>query len=563
MIGTIRKHSKWLLWLIAGTTIASFVLFMGSGPARSGGGGSTVSTNLGTIYGEKITPQEYLRVENSVNLYYLFNYGQWPRQNPNVTEDSLKEEIYVRLMMLRKAKELGIHVSDEQVATAAANILRSPQLLRTLGVHDQSVPLTSLVNQVLAPQGLGVTDFENFVRDDLMIEQLRMTFGLPGQLITPQEAANQYVMRNQEYSAEVVFFSASNYLAEASVSAEDVGLFYTNYMADYRLPERRQVNYVVFSVTNYLKEAEQKLMKTNLDDQVTYLIKKYGQQIAPEAKTLDEAKVHVREVLIRQQALADAGNDANSFAQTVYNLSGNQNRAASPQDIDVAAQKQGLTVQTTAPFSADYGPEEFVAPEVFTRTAFELTPDSPIPEPLEGPNGVYVMGLMQIYPTEIPPLEQIHGQVAHDLELREATFMAMREGTNFVRTLNIEMASGKSFAAACIAAGVQPQVLPPFSFDTSELPGLGAQATLNQIKQTVLTTPVGSASGFQQTEDGGFVMYVESRLPIDRSKMMADLSQFTSQLREEGSQEAFQEWFRREANSELRDTPLPRADGMR
>ena len=57
MIGTIRKHSKWLLWIIAGATIFSFVYFMGSGPARSGGGGyQSVNTNLvnGTIYGPEV-----------------------------------------------------------------------------------------------------------------------------------------------------------------------------------------------------------------------------------------------------------------------------------------------------------------------------------------------------------------------------------------------------------------------------------------------------------------------------------------------------------------------------
>src|SRR5580704_17431062 len=116
MIGTIRKHSKWLLWVIAGATIASFVLFMGSGPARSGGGGQSVNTNLvnGSIYGEKVTPEKYNHAQHDVDLYFLFNYGAWGLHTPNVTQERLLQQIYVRMLLLQKAQSVGIHVSDDQ-----------------------------------------------------------------------------------------------------------------------------------------------------------------------------------------------------------------------------------------------------------------------------------------------------------------------------------------------------------------------------------------------------------------------------------------------------------------
>jgi parvulin-like peptidyl-prolyl isomerase len=561
MIGTIRKHSKWLLWVIAGLTIASFVLFMGAGPARFNNGGSSgVNTNLvgGKIYGETVTPDLYTKMDNDVKLYYLFGDGEWPDRIPGLTQDELLRNIYVRMMMVEKAKQLGIHVSDTQAAQAAANYLHSPRLLHALGASGESVPFNAFRDQVLAPEGLTADDFENFVRDDLAVEQLQQIFGIPGELVTPQEAAEEYVRANREYSAQIIFFSASNYLDRVSVSPAEVGLFYTNYMADYRLPDRRQVSYVLFSVTNYLGQALKEIGSSNLDFQVQGAYEKYGMKATPDATTPEEAKAEIRKIILKQQALANAVTQADVFAQSVFNVSSTANKPASADDLFAIARQEGLTVKTPAPFSSDYGPSEFTAPAAFTQTAFSLGPDTPISEPVPTQDGVYVIALKSIMPSEIPPLEEIRSRVADDLRLREATMLAQRVGTNFMRTLNLQMASGKSFAAAGIADGLETEVLPTFSLSTQDLPELGDRATINQLKEAAFSTPVGTASRFAETQDGGFILYVSSRPPIDESKMTAELPQFTAELRERRIQDAFNQWLQLEGGRELRDTPLAR-----
>lgn len=565
MIRTFRKI-PWLAVPIFAVVILSFVVFMGTGPTRSGNSGNyAVDTNevSGEIYGQKVTQEQYTKSERDVDLFFFLNYGEWPMNNPNISKDMLLQRIYINMMLLQKAKDLGVHVSEDQIEQYTASFLSSPELLRALGVSDQkSVPFNALVEHVLAPVNLTAADFENYMRDQLAIEQLQQFYGLSGEMVTPQDVTNEYIRQNQEYSAQIVFFSASNYLNRAVVTPADVGQFYTNYMADYRLPDRVQVCYVGFSATNYLAEAEQTL-KTNLDAQVTYYFNKYGMSVAPDAKTPDEAKAVLRKTIIRQQALVDAGQQAKDFAQAVFNISNNANKPASAQDLYTVARQKGLQVQTPAPFSAEYGPEDFDAPPAFTKAAFELTSDTPISDPIPGPDEVYVIALEKTVPSEIPPLDQIRGQVTHDLKMRAATFMAIQAGTNFARSVTSQMAIGRSFAAASVAAGAEPQVLPPFSLSTQELPELDGHATINQLRQVAFTTPVGLASGFMQTDDGGFVLYVESRLPIDQSKMAADLPEFTARLREQRASAAFNEWVQREANRELRDTPLNKNMGMR
>ena len=551
MIGTIRKHSKWLWFVIIIATVISFV-FWGAGPSRLGrGGGEYTSGNLGSIYGHKITLDAYRNAQAGFYFFYWFRSGEWPDKNPNLSGAELAREVYLRLMLIQKANDLGIYVGDEQVV-ATAN-----ELLRSLGRNGRPVPLSEFVKQVLQPKGFTAGDFESFVRQSLVIQQLQQAIGLTGELITPQEAAAAYQRDHQELSAQIVFFSASNYLSSVTVTPAAVAQFYTNYLAKYRLPDRMQVSYVTFELTNFLAAAEQKLSKTNLNEQVEAVYRQYGASAFPDAKTPADAKAQIRTAMIHQQALSAARQQANEFANAVFNQ-----EPARPENLAAVAKQKGLSVHVTAPFAAKFGPEEFTAPPGFTKAAFGLTAEEPFAGPIVGPNGVYVLAFAKQLPSEIPPLDQIRGRVTREYQLLEATLLARHAGTNFVHTLT-GMTADRGFASLCVAAGLQPQVLPAFSLSTQELPELGEHIELDHLKQAVFTTPVGKTSDFQATSDGGFVVYVQSRLPIDQATMNSDLPQYTTALRRERQNEAFGQWVNQEANRQLRSLPVFREQAAR
>ena len=556
MIETIRKHSKWLLYIIAAATIGSMVFYMGTGSVRNGNGAGGVNTNLvgGEIYGKAVTEDMYNKMENQFALSVFFQYGEFPDQNPQITPEVKEQQVYIRMMEAEKANQIGAHVTMDQIEQAVANYyLRSPALQRAFGVRNQAVPLNNFVNQVLTPRGMTEDDFVEFVRDDLAIQQVQQLYGLEGQLITPLEATNQYIRENQEYSAQIVFFSASNFLSHVSVSPRDVSEFYTNYMANYRLPERVQVSYVEFSLSNFLGKAENQIGSSNLDMEVQNVITKYGADAAPDATNEDQAKAEIRNYLIRRQALQDAGTQADNFAQSVFNI-----QPASAQSLETVARQKGLTVEHPEPFSADYGPSEFTAPAAFTRTAFELSPESPLSEPVAGPDSIYVIGFHTNLPSEIPSLDEIHDRVADDLRMRLATITAIRAGTNFEHQLPIQMASGKSFAAVGFGDGLEPKVLPPFSMRSQDIPELEGHATVNQLLEVALVTSPGTASPFMQTEDGGFILYVQSKLPIDQERMGEEMPQFIAGLRQTREGQAYNDWRNHEANRVLLDTPIAR-----
>jgi parvulin-like peptidyl-prolyl isomerase len=550
MIGTIRKHSGWLWAIIIVATIISF-LFWGAGPAARNGNGRGSSDNFGSINGKKITPAAYEEARRDVYIRYFLRLHEWPDKNPNVSKDDIMREIYVHLLLVQKAAELGIHVSDDEAVTKATGILDS------IG-RGQTISMSDFVQRILQPEGLTAADFENFARNEILREEIEETAELAGVLATPQQIEDAYLRNHQNFQAQIVFFPASNYLSQVAVTPAAVAQFYTNYLATYRLPDRVQVSYVEFNVTNLFAQSKTEI--TNLEDLVAANYRELPANSFPDAKTPEELKSKIREILIRQHALAKARVKANDFAAAVFAVD-----PPRPENLAAVAKQKGLTVQTTAPFDAQSGPEEFAAPEEFTKAAFGLTPDYPFAGPIpnatvSSAGAVYVIALDRQLPSEIPSFDEIHDRVTQDFQMQQAAAFAREAGTNFNYKLMIGMAAGKSFSSVCAASGLSPQALPPFSLSTPELPALGNRVGLDEVKQVAFNTPVGHASGFEQTDDGGFIIFVQSESPAEQSGIAADLPQFTATLRRARESDAFNEWLGAEANRVLKDTPLNRQE---
>lgn len=543
MIGTLRRHSTWVWFIIIAFMIVGLVVVFRPQSNYSRGGGAV---NYGSIDGRAISQTEIDEARAEVYLRYFFSYGDWPnkaRRNPAFDEE---QQIYQWLFLVRKLEQYNIRVDTATVARAANSVLRQ------MGQQGQPMPFEVFVQRVLQPEKLNAGDFERYLRDFLGIQQLASVVGLSGQLITPQDAHGFYVRNFQELSVQAVFFSSSNYLADVKApSPEAVAQFYTNHMSDYRIPEKVQVRYVRFGISNRLAQAETQL--TNLNEIVEANMEQVGTNYTRIAPTLAEAKAKIREEIIRRQALIDAHRQANTFDSTLYDMTPVQATNLLP-----LARTNGLTVQVTKPFAEDTGPTEFDGGANFGPTAFALTTNNPFAEPIVASDAVYVIALDKRIPSEIPPLDKIRDEVQSDYRHYEAVSLARHAGETFALVATNGLAKGKTFQAVCAEAKVKPASVPPFSRNTRTLSVVEDHLSLNQFKRLAFTTPPGKVSEFSPTMEGGAVVYVQKVLPVDEAKMKADMPQFLGVLRQERQSEAFDEWMRREFSTALANTPLSR-----
>lgn len=543
MIGTIRKHSKWLWWVIIVAVIITFV-YWGSAINGPRGGSRGGRGNFGVINGETISQGNFSDAQREVMLSHFFSTGEWPDGSRKLSGFDLEREIYFRLLLIQKQNELGIQVSDEAVAKTAAERMRALN-------RGNPVPLDAFAKNILAQKNLTLEDFQRFVRHDVGIQQLIAVTSLGGNLVTPQEVRSFYEREHQELSVLAVFFPATNYLAGIPVPPQALSNFFELQSAQYRLPERVQVNYVKFAASNFLAEARAQLAQvTNLEAMIEAEYEQRGSNYFSEAKSPAEAKAIIREQALNNNALIAARKQALAFTAELFNRT-----PATPDTLAAFAREKGLTALVSPPFDREEPPAGFDVRADFLRAAFALSADEPYSQPLVGNDGVYVISLNKTLPSEIPTFESIRDRVTQDYRFREAIMKARQAGLNLYTAATNALAAGKSFASVCIEANVRPVSPPPFSISSRSIGALEGRVNLSQFKQAAFSTLPGHVSNFTPTGDGGFVVFVQAKLPLDEVRMKADLPDFARSVRQTRKGEAFNEWFRREAEKGFREVP--------
>ncbi len=544
MFGTIRKHQTWLWAIIITLTIISFVIFFS--PAQKVNNAPRAEGDYGSVSGKKITRDEFYGAKREIYLQYFFMSGgnNWLSSDEEGKKMGfdVEQRTYARLFLIQKEEELGIHIASDVAAQFATD------MVKPIAQKANTAP-EKIIDELSKRAGMDMADFDRFVRHELGIQELISTVGMSGKLITPQEAQALYVREHQELQAEAVFFNASNYVAQVSVTPDALAQFYTNQMPNYRIPERVQVSYVKFGLSNYLAQAEKQF--TNLNQIVEANLDRMGTNTFQDAKTPEEKKAKLREEILRRAALKEAGTAAVAFARPLF-----EKEPLKAESLTEAASTNGLTVHISAPFDRENGPKDLKVDQNFAKAAFSLTPSDPFAQPIAGEDGVYLIAYNKTIPSEIPALDKIKDQVTADFKFMRAISLARVAGTDFATTLTNGLAQGKTFDALAADAKLKPVTLPAFSLSTRELPEVEGRANLDMLKELAFGTPPGKASELRMTREGGAIVYVKSQIPIDEARMKADLPNYVAYVRQSRQREAFDAWFRREAEKALRDTPL-------
>ena len=105
-----RKNARWIMAGVLLLLIPGFVaLFTTTGRSDRAGG------DLPTIHGKPVAAVEFEQMMNLVQAQYVVGQGRELRKTAD-TMDKIKQEAVLQLLLDRKAQELGLQVSDAELA---------------------------------------------------------------------------------------------------------------------------------------------------------------------------------------------------------------------------------------------------------------------------------------------------------------------------------------------------------------------------------------------------------------------------------------------------------------
>ena len=557
MIGTIRKHQQWLWILVIGATIFSFVAYFNpsSRYTNKSSGGSLVYS-AGSVFGEPITADQLAAAQREAAIFYRFRANEWP---PASAKDQIDEIAREFILIDAELRHNHIDVTPEAAARFTKQIFGD----------TNNAPLTSeqlgqILTRVFNGAGGEITaaDFQRFVYLSAGQQYLISIFGMPGQLITPKEAESFYRRENEPMIAEMVSFPASDYIGSITISSNALADFYSLRQAQYRVPEKIELNYVAFPASNYFAAADKELTKqigTNIDERIK---EQYAQRDPSEFKddttrtnlSPVAAQAKMKSILRLNAALAEARKDAIAFSSAL--LEGHdEQHPFTPEDIQKVAKARKIHVQATAPFDARTGPAGFSLSARDLHMVFNLSDNDPedkdksrlfIASPMITENGVYVVGLKARLPSHAVPLSEIHDEVANDYRRVKAAELAKTAGKNFEEAAKSASSQARSFEQLCKSQGLKPISLSEFSLSTPSIPEISDRTEMQQVQSVAFNVPDGSISPFVPTGDGGFVIHVKARLPVNETKMRDELPVYLKRMREQRQVAAFQQWLNRE-----------------
>ena len=392
MLERIREGSQgpWAMAIIV-LIVLSFVFAGVSSYVSSSG-----VTAAAEVNGEEISQQDVERAYQSQRARLEAQFGESIGalfSDENYLRDfrlNVLDRLIADTLVLQKAEELGLRVSDKQIREA---IVQMPEF-QTAGTFDNERYL-----MLLRQNGFQPASFSNYMRQQMTREQLARAVSA-SDFALPAEVTLANALQQQTRNAEYLIVDSAPFASEVELSDEEVNTFYEANLAQFDTQEKVNIAYVILSVDDLKgdvtvsdEEVEQYYTENNLlyktaeERRVSHIIIEFGDDEAA-AKAKAEAVV------------AELANGAD-FATLAQENSDDTFTAENGGDLDFIT--AGMM------------------DEAFDDAAFSLAQVGDVSDVVETEFGYHIIKLTDIKPEEVTPLAEVSEEIRNQLATDKAT----------------------------------------------------------------------------------------------------------------------------------------------
>ncbi|HKL22622.1 MAG TPA: SurA N-terminal domain-containing protein, partial [Tichowtungia sp.] len=245
MISKFHKliQSKTVWYIVLGVIVIAFVGFFT--PTMGNRSAKESKQYAGEMFGEKVPREDFRRAFRANYIWYILSTGQQP--DTREMGDALMQQAWQHLVLLHKAEEEQVMVSDQEVV---GQIQRMPIFMNQQGVFDPAA-----YNAILGQIGTSSSQIENIVREQLAIQKMRFR-PVQAALIAPEELERAYHLYSDRLVLNYALITDDMLDVDAAVSSEEAEAYYNANREMFRMPAKVRVSYVEYPTADFMDQAE-------------------------------------------------------------------------------------------------------------------------------------------------------------------------------------------------------------------------------------------------------------------------------------------------------------------
>lgn len=295
MLDVLRKRKRsWIITFLLGLIIVVFIAFYGGNKL-----GDDASQDVAEVNGELITQREFaIHYQKALERYREMLKGSLtPELEKSLNlRGTLLEELIQKKLVLQEARSLGLATTDEDLVIAISQV---PDF-QVNGRFNKDRYL-----QLLRANRISPAQFEEEQREQLTIQRLYSII-LDGVQVTEREIRDRYQIEQEKINLNFVRLPLTHYVAEATVTEEEIKKFYDRSKESLKEPLKVQVEYISYPFERFSSAVQ--ISDKEIEDYY---------QANREAKFRHPKEAKARYILVRSGADSKQKADAQTRANRV------------------------------------------------------------------------------------------------------------------------------------------------------------------------------------------------------------------------------------------------------
>ena len=445
------KNSRWLFGIFTVIIIVAFMDFLSPGTF----GGCTMNSNseVGTVFGEKVTYSDLRSVMTDMEIVMTLQFGGMNRDLP-------VENAFYIYAQTEAAKRRGIVVSDQEVADYIVKLPR----FNVNGKFDNKLYKDFIKN--LSTQGnISSVDVNDAIRNFLLLNKLQSEIEA-SVVVTDNELENFYKIYNEKVTLKRLVFNIDSYLPKVKLTDADLQKFFKDNSGNYKIPARSKAMLACFEYDSpaLIKEADKSITETAMKEYYENNKTRFtvssdkGSVITPYNKAKASVRINLRADIIKKLALQKA----QIFARDVYDAAAEDAKNCG-KIFAAAAAKGKIKVVEVPYFKATDTKLGSVESANLIREIIATASDIPVSNAVAAEKGVYV-GHAVAFEAERPAVfDEVKKSVTDDCRKDKARQLAVSDCEKLIAELS---ALAPAKLAAKVKADKRFKDMKPFTMET-------------------------------------------------------------------------------------------------